>query len=99
MLDAQLLVPRDPPVAAIIIVILPAIGIRRHRLTLTDRPGIRPLPMPAIYRARRAAGQAHTTPAVALTDADLRTGGQAGWSIASVALMIAVVLMAWMVRS
>jgi hypothetical protein len=77
------------------IVSLPSIGVRRHRIFLTERPNSRQLPMPAIFRARRALGQAHTTPPVALPDTHLRSQSQVGWSLASVALMVAVVLIAW----
>jgi hypothetical protein len=77
------------------IVRLPSVGVRRHRLFLTNRPNVRRLPMPAIYLARRALGQAHTTPRVDLPDAHLSAQSQVGWSLASIALMVALVLVAW----
>ncbi len=72
------------------VVQLPSIGVRWHRVSLV-RP-IRRMPIPAIYLARRAAGQAHTTPPVALLDCDLRPTRQWLGPIASALLMLLIIL-------
>lgn len=70
----------------------------RERAFLTVRPNARKMPLPAVYVARKAAGQAHWTPPTAMRHSEaqaLDRGaaiGQTAWSLATVAILVFVVL-------
>lgn len=68
------------------VVILPTFGVRRHRITLTDRPRIREL----IHRATiKVVGPTHDQ-----WSEWTERSGQAGWAALSLLSILAMVLIA-----